>query len=91
MDKEAVVQTQFNIAEAKARLSEIVGIVEDGGTVTLARRGKPVATIVPVESERTVRRKLFPLRGQLGKAPDFDEPMSEEELALWYGGEGRDT
>ena len=85
MDKEAVVQTQFNIAEAKARLSEIVGIVEGGGTVTLARRGKPVATIVPVQAEQPKRRKLFPLRGKLGKAPDFHEPMSEEELALWYG------
>ena len=38
-----------NIAEAKARLSELVERSEAGETVTLMRRGTPVATIVPVE------------------------------------------
>ncbi len=73
---------QFNIADAKARLSEIVRIVEEGGTVTLARRGQPFARIAPIAQPP---REIGILDGQLGKAPDFDEPMSAEELALWEG------
>lgn len=41
-----------NIAEAKARLSELVDESLAGETVTLMRRGKPVALIVPIETSR---------------------------------------
>ena len=74
----------YNIAEAARNLSKIVAEVESGETVTLARRGVPVATLTPHEPEvKPLRRS--PLEGKLGKAPDFTEPMSEEELALWEG------
>lgn len=41
-----------NIAEAKARLSELVDESIAGGTVTLMRRGTPVARIVPIEAPK---------------------------------------
>ena len=41
--------TAVNIAEAKARLSQLVDESLNGGEVTLMRRGKPVARIVPIE------------------------------------------
>lgn len=41
-----------NIAEAKARLSELVDRSIAGETVTLMRRGTPVATIVPIQKPR---------------------------------------
>lgn len=37
----------YSIAEAKAHLSALVEQVTRGETVTLTRRGKPVARIVP--------------------------------------------
>lgn len=37
----------FNIAEAKAQFSELIGRAEAGETVEITRRGKPVARIVP--------------------------------------------
>lgn len=38
--------------DAKARLPELLRRVEAGETVTVTRRGKPVARIVPVEGDR---------------------------------------
>ena len=38
----------YSISEAKARLSAIVEQVNHGESVTLTRRGKPVARIVPL-------------------------------------------
>ena len=36
-----------NISEAKAELSALIAMVEQGNEVILARSGKPVAKIVP--------------------------------------------
>ena len=38
---------QINIAEAKARLSELVALAEAGEEVVIARAGKPVVTLTP--------------------------------------------
>lgn len=38
---------QINVLEAKNRLSELIRMVEEGGEVTIAKRGKPVARLVP--------------------------------------------
>lgn len=42
----------------------------------------------PALSEKIERkpRTLGSMKGQIRIADDFDEPMSEEELALWYDG-----
>ncbi|RXT25126.1 prevent-host-death protein [Rhizobium leguminosarum] len=40
------------LAEAKARLSELLNLVEAGETVEILRHGKPVAQIVPVKTRK---------------------------------------
>lgn len=40
----------FSIAEAKAQLSAIVEMVENGEAVTITKRGIPVVKIVPVNA-----------------------------------------
>jgi prevent-host-death family protein len=52
---------QVNIAEAKARLSELVALAEAGEEVVLARNGKPVVTLSP--------RKPKPDRSPPGRRP----------------------
>jgi prevent-host-death family protein len=63
----------FSIAEAKAQLSAIVQIVENGESVTITRRGNPVVKIVPVtavpvkpkpdfEKLRAFRATLTPMK-----------------------------
>lgn len=43
---------RINLADAKARLSEIVDRVEAGETIEITRRGKPAARLVPPVSEK---------------------------------------
>jgi prevent-host-death family protein len=48
--------------EAKTKLAELLDRVEAGETVTITRRGRPVAKLVPVvvdEAERARRRALI--------------------------------
>ena len=40
----------FSIAEAKAQLSAIIEMVENGESVTITKRGIPVVKIVPVNA-----------------------------------------
>ena len=41
-----------SLADAKARLSELVTQVEDGATIEITRRGKVVARLVPAATAR---------------------------------------
>lgn len=51
--------TQINIAEAKARLSELVAASLRGEDIILARAGVPMARIVPIaEASVAVKRAL---------------------------------
>ncbi len=71
---------QMNIAEAKAKLSELVAAAETGEEVILARGGRAVARIVPIAGRRFL---IGMMDGKGGALPDFLEPMSEEDLRLW--------
>ena len=42
----------LNVAEAKARFSELVDRATNGETVAITKRGKPVATLAPVTTPR---------------------------------------
>ena len=47
---------QYNVQEAKTRLSELLNMVERGEDVVIAKAGKPVARLVRIEHPR--RREL---------------------------------
>jgi prevent-host-death family protein len=72
-----------NMHEAKTQLSRLVDAALAGEEVVIARAGKPAVRLVPVE-EPLPRRQFGVLRGEVWAAPDAWEPMSAEELALWY-------
>ena len=61
-----------NIAEAKARLSELVAKAANGEETVIARDHRPLARLVPVERARRPR-KPGSARGEVWIAPDFDE------------------
>jgi prevent-host-death family protein len=42
----------ISVADAKARLSELVDLVEAGESIGITRRGKPVARLTPVSRPR---------------------------------------
>jgi len=62
----------LNIAEAKARLSELVDRATLGEEVVIARDHHPVAKLVPLRPPRKPR-KPGSAKGQVWIAPDFDK------------------
>ena len=53
-----------NVHEAKTHFSRLLAEVEGGGDVTIARAGKPVAKLVPIERLPRRQRRLGALAGQ---------------------------
>lgn len=66
--------------EAKARLNALLTEVADGQEVAITRHGRPVAVLSKADPPA---RKLGQFTGIIALTEAFDEPMGEEELALW--------
>ena len=74
---------QVTIHAAKTNLSKLIELVRNGEEVVIAKGKTPVARIVPIAHSRF---KIGILKDkELGKGPDFFEPMSAEDLDLWEG------
>jgi prevent-host-death family protein len=64
--------TRVNVAEAKARLSELIQAALDGEDVVIARRNEPLVKLTAVRGRR--RASAFGmLKGRIRMSPDFDE------------------
>lgn len=74
-----------NIHEAKTHLSRLVEEVAAGQGVIIAKAGKPMARLVPLELPPK-KRRLGLFKGQLKVPDDFDAPLAEEVLASFEGG-----
>jgi prevent-host-death family protein len=68
-----------NVHEAKTHLSRLLVRVSAGEQVIIARAGKPIARLVPIQDQPT-RRAPGSAAGQVVIAPDFDAPLPEEIL-----------
>lgn len=75
--------TVVTIHEAKTHLSRLLADVEAGKEVVIARGKQPVAKLVPIEPKPKRVPGLW--KGKFEVPDDFFDPMSAEELALWYG------
>lgn len=74
-----------NIAEAKARLSELVERAAGGEEVVIARHGEPRARLVPLASRK--RRMPGHGSGRWEIVGDFNEPLPPDLLAAFEGRE----
>jgi prevent-host-death family protein len=74
--------SQVNIHEAKTHFSKLLARVSEGEEIVIARNGKAVARLVPIQPEPK-QRPLGIFKGQIWMAPDFDE-TSEEIIDLFY-------
>ncbi|WP_083988736.1 type II toxin-antitoxin system Phd/YefM family antitoxin [Devosia geojensis] len=75
-----------NLADAKARLSELVTNASQGETVEITRRGRVVARLVPPEAPgkrpvnvEALRRHLESLSGRGKGAGEFVRQMRDED------------
>lgn len=69
--------TKVNVQEAKAQLSRLLGLVEAGEEVVIARYGKPVARLVRAEPPAP-NRQSGTWRDSLRMADDFNDELGEE-------------
>jgi len=75
--------TTVNIHDAKTHLSRLVERAANGETVVIAKAGKPMAKLVPLEetSAKAPRRYGF----MTGKVPEDFDRMFEDEIAEMFG------
>jgi prevent-host-death family protein len=66
---------QFNVAEAKAKFSELVDAAARGDTAIIAKSGTPVAMLVPLDHEKhRTPVKFGTYKGKMVIPDDFDAP-----------------
>lgn len=75
---------QVTVHAAKTNLSKLIDAAMAGEEIIIAKGSKPVVRLVAIPQGKF---KIGILKGQLGEAPNFLEPLEEADLALWEGGE----
>lgn len=76
----------LNIYEAKTHLSALVEQAARGEEIVIAKAGKPMAKLVPLESKLREPRKFGQKVIKITYiAPDFDAPLPEEIIKDFYG------
>ncbi len=68
--------SQVDIAEAKAKLHELLEIALNGEEVVITKDSHPVVKLVPVPDKP--RRGFGSMKDLIWVADDFDEPLTEE-------------
>ena len=79
---------QINLAEAKAKLSELVDAAARGDGTIIAKSGTPVAMLVPLDHQRSPRIKFGTLKGKIRIADNFDDPLPDDVLDEFERGGG---
>lgn len=74
----------INIHEAKTHLSRLVEDAAAGVEIVIAKAGKPMARLAPIEGEKKSVR-FGVLKGKVRIADDFDAPLPDEVLAAFAG------
>lgn len=74
----------INIHEAETHLSRLVEEVAAGEEIIIAKAGRPMARLVPLENAPK-KRRLGLLKGQLKVPDDFDTPLPDDVLGLFEG------
>jgi len=63
-----------NVHAAKTQLSKLLARVEAGEEIVIARAGKPIARLAPLERPRKARKGGV-WKGKVWIAPDYDDPL----------------
>ena len=76
------VAKQVNVYEAKTQLSRLLEQVEAGEEIVIARHGRPVARLIPLQ-RAPVHRVPGGWKGKVWMSPDFEEPDLELEDSFY--------
>ena len=72
-----------NVHEAKTHLSRLLGLVERGGEVIIARAGRPVARLLPFDASPSLP-KFGVDKGRFVVPEDFNSPLPDDVLDDFY-------
>lgn len=75
---------KVSVQVAESKLTELIDAALAGEEVVIDKDSASSVRIVPVTKKKPFKFGL--LEGKVHSVPDFFEPMSEEDLALWEGG-----
>jgi len=84
----------LNIHAAKTHFSGLVERAEKGETIIIARAGKPVARLTPLEPDSAndriamAKRRIGFLKDQMSIPDDFNE-MGREEIERMFDGDDK--
>ncbi len=86
MAKRKTKSERVNVHDAKTNLSRLIERVEGGESIIICRAGRPVAKLTGMNGEQQVDRKAMfgAWKGKVWYSDDAFDPLSEEELKLWY-------
>jgi prevent-host-death family protein len=76
---------EVEIQEAKRQFSQLLRRVTEGEEVTITNAGVPVARLVRIEEKPAKKRPMGMDRGKIWIAEDFDAPLPDDLLRLFYG------
>lgn len=77
----------LNIHEAKTHLSRLMEKVAKGESFIIAKAGKPIGKLVPLdEAETPKKRRIGFMKGEIVVPEDFDTMMADEIEEMFYGG-----
>lgn len=74
-----------NIHQAKTQLSKLVHRAAEGESFVIAKAGKPLVKVAPLDAPAEPRRLGF-LAGEITVPDDFDR-MGDTEIAALFGSE----
>jgi prevent-host-death family protein len=76
---------KINIHEAKTQLSRLVDQAAKGDSFIIAKAGKPMVKVVPLDAKETKKiRPLGFMEGEIKVPDDFDR-MDQEEIERLFG------
>jgi prevent-host-death family protein len=82
------IMKQLDLAEAKAKFSELVDAAARGDGIIIAKSGTPVAMLVPLDQAKHAPIKFGTLKGKVWIADNFDDPLPDNVLDEFEKGGG---
>lgn len=73
-----------NIHDAKSQLSKLIEKAMAGDEVIIAKRGKPMVRLVPIEQESNALKLLGCMKDEIEYAEGWDAPLEGDELASFH-------
>lgn len=74
----------INLYDAKTNLSQLVERAAAGEEIIIAKAGRPMARLVPLQA-RTSPRVVGLLKGKINIGSDFDAPLPDEIARAFRG------